>query len=43
MHDGPIKTDEYMLVKIWCMLDWINGFCHKSAEMHFFGIQLLNY
>ena len=39
MYDGPIKTVEYMLVNIWCMLDWIVGFCYKTAETHFLGVQ----
>ena len=29
---------EYMWVNIWCMLDWIIGFCHKTAEMPFSGM-----
>ena len=27
-----------MWVDIWCMLDWIIGLCHKTAEMHFPGM-----
>ena len=42
MHDGPMENVEYMLVNIWCMLNWINGFCHETAEIHFLRIQLLN-
>ena len=37
-NDGPMETVEYMWVNIWCMLDWIIGFCHKTAEIHFLGI-----
>ena len=29
---------EYMWVNIWCMPDWIIGFGHKSAEIHFFSM-----
>ena len=29
---------EYMGVNIRCMLDWIIGFGHKTAEIHFFGM-----
>ena len=29
---------EYMCVNIWCKLDWIIGFGHKTAEMHFFSM-----
>ena len=29
---------EYMWINVWCMLDWIIGFCHKTAEIHFLGI-----
>ena len=42
MYDGPIKTVEYMLVNIRRMLDWIVGFCHETAEIHFLDIQLIN-
>ena len=38
LNDGPMETVEYMWVNIWCMLDWIIGFCHKTAEIHFLGI-----
>ena len=38
-YDGPVETVEYMLVNIWCMLDWIVGFCYKTAEIYFLGIQ----
>ena len=38
MNNGAIETVEYMWVNIWCMLDWIIGFCHKTTEMHFLGI-----
>ena len=40
MYDGPKETVEYMWVNTWCMLDWVVGFCHKTAEIHFLGIQL---
>ena len=40
MYDGPMETLEYIWVNIWCMLDWIVGFCHKIADIHFLGIQL---
>ena len=42
MYDGPMETAEYMYMNIWCMLDWIAGFCHKTVEIHFLGIQLIN-
>ena len=32
MYDDPMETIEYMWVNIWCMQDWIVGFCHKTAE-----------
>ena len=38
LNDGPMETVEYMWVNIWCMLDWIIGFCLKTAEIHFLGI-----
>ena len=38
MYYGPKETLEYMQVNIWCMLDWIVGFCHKIAEIYFPGI-----
>ena len=38
LNDGPMETVEYMLVNIWCMLDWIIGFCYKIAEIYFLGI-----
>ena len=31
---------EYMWVNIRCMLDWIIGFGHKTAEIHFFGMSV---
>ena len=40
--DHHMETVEYMWVNIWCTLDWIVGFCHKTVEKHFLGIQLLN-
>ena len=27
-----------MWMNIRCMLDWIIGFVHKTAEIHFFGM-----
>ena len=42
MYDGPMETVEHMWVNIWCMLDWTVGFCHKTAEIHFLSIQLIN-
>ena len=41
MNDGPMETVEYMWINIWCMLDWITGFCHKTAEIHFLRISCL--
>ena len=38
LNDGPTETVEYMWLNICCMLDWIIGFCHKTAEIHFLGI-----
>ena len=37
-----METVEYIWMNIWRMLDWIVGFCHKSAKIHFLGIQLIN-
>ena len=34
LNDGPMETVEYMWVNIWCMLDWIIGFCHKTVSAH---------
>ena len=42
MYDSPIETVEYIWINTWCMLDWIVGFCHKTAEIHFFGKQLIS-
>ena len=39
MYNGPKEAVKYMGVNIWCMLDWIVGFCHKTAETHFLGIK----
>ena len=39
MHDGPVETVEYISVNISCMLI---GICHKTAEMHFLWMQLIN-
>ena len=39
MNDDAMGTAvKYMWVDIWCMLDWIIGLCHKTAEMHFPGM-----
>ena len=38
INDGAMETVECMWVDIWCMLDWIIGLCHKTAEMHFPGM-----
>ena len=38
MDDGAMETVECMWVDLWCMLDWIIGLCHKTAEMHFPGM-----
>ena len=38
MNDGDMETVEYMWVNVWCKLDWIIRFCHKTAEIHFLGI-----
>ena len=38
MNCGAMETVECMWVDIWCMLDWIIGLCHKTAEMHFPGM-----
>ena len=35
MNNGAMETVECMWVGIWCMLHWIIGLCHKTAEMHF--------
>ena len=37
MYDGPKETVEYMWVNIWCIIDWVVGFCHKTPEIHFLG------
>ena len=42
MYDGHMEAVEYMWVNIWCMLVWIFGFCHKTAETHRLEIKLLN-
>ena len=39
MYDGPMETGEYIWVNVWCMLDWIIGLCHQSAEIYFLGRQ----
>ena len=38
MSDGAMETVECIWVDIWCMLDWVIGLCHKTAEMHFPGM-----
>ena len=38
MNDGAMETVEHMEVDIWCMLDGIIGLCHKTAEIHFSGM-----
>ena len=38
IHDIPMETVEYMWVNIWCMLDWIDGFCHKTTKMCFLDV-----
>ena len=40
MYNGPMETVECMWVNIWCMLDWIIGFGHKTAEIHFLGMSV---
>ena len=35
MYHSPMENVEYIWVNIWCMLDWIVGFCHKTEEIHF--------
>ena len=42
MYDYPMETAEYVCVNICCMLDWIIGFCHKTAEIHFLVISCFN-
>ena len=38
MYNSAMETVEYMWVNMWCMVDWIIGFCHKAAEKHFLDI-----
>ena len=38
MSDGAMETMEYMSLDIWCMLDWVIGLGHKTAERHFPGM-----
>ena len=38
MDDGAMETVEYMWVDVWCMLNWIIGLSHKTAEIHFSGM-----
>ena len=40
MCDGPMETVKYILMDIWCMLDWI--FQQNSSEIHFLCIELIN-
>ena len=42
MYDVPMENVEKSWVSIWCTLNWIVGFCHKTAEIHFLGIQQIN-
>ena len=42
MYDGTMETVEHMWLNIWCMLDWTVGFCHKTTEVYFLSIQLIN-
>ena len=39
MYDGSMETVEYIWVNIWCMINWTR---HKTAEIHFLYIQLIN-
>ena len=39
MNNDALETAvEYMWVDIRCMLDWLIGLCHRTAEMHFPGM-----
>ena len=38
VNDGAMETVKCMWVDIWCMLDWIIGLCHKTADIHFPGM-----
>ena len=38
MYDGQLENVEYMWVNIWCMIDYIIGFHHKTARIHFLAI-----
>ena len=39
MSNDALETAvEYMWVDIRCMLDWLIGLCHQTAEMHFPGM-----
>ena len=40
MHEGPVETVKYIWASIWCMPDWIIGFCHTVDHS---GTQLINY
>ena len=42
MYNGPMETVEHIRVNIWCIPDWTIGFRHKTAEMHFLSIQMIN-
>ena len=35
LNDRPVETVEYIWVNIWCMLDWIIGFCHHLENSIF--------
>ena len=40
MNNNALETAvEYMWVDIRCMLDWLIGLCHQTAEMHFPGMK----
>ena len=36
-----METIKYIWINIWCMLDWMVGFCHKTAEINFLAIELI--
>ena len=39
MNNDAVETAmEYVWVDILCMLDWIIGLCHKTADIHFPGM-----
>ena len=39
MYDGPMETVKYIWASIWCMPDWIIGFCHTLDHS---GMQFIN-